>query len=146
MPVSPAITRFLAFAAVSGLGWIVDTAVTVGLHAAGLPLFSAALIGGSVAAGGVFLVSRRRIFAAAGPATGGLALYLAYSATMIILAGFATTALAEIVRGLWAAPEAAVALAAKVVVTPPLLALNFTTARLLAARAGAAVADPQLSA
>lgn len=131
MTLSPAFTGFLRFAALSGLGWLVDTALTVGLHARGVPLLPAALVGGSVAAGGVFLASRRRIFAGSGPAGPGLALYLAYSAAMILLASAALAALAEQLRALWPGPDAAVALAAKVVVTPPLLAMNFTMARAL---------------
>lgn len=135
---SPGLRRFLGFATLSGLGWAADTAVTVGLHALGWPLMASALLGGSLAATGVFLASRRRIFAGTSPALPGLALYLAYSAAMIVAASGAVASLAGEIRTLWPGPEVLVALGAKVVVTPPLLMMNFimagTLSRFLSAK------------
>jgi hypothetical protein len=131
VPVPPSLTRFLRFAALSGLGWIGDTAITLGLHARGVPLFQAALVGGCTAAAGVFLASRQTLFRATGGSAPGLLAYLGYSAGMIILAGAALAQLNGIILNLWTIPPTLAALSAKVVITPPLLAMNFTMARTL---------------
>ena len=131
-----ALTAFLKFGTLSGLGWLLDFAILVSLVALlGAPAFAANVVSSSVAAMSVFLISRRLIFT---PGEGGLelraAIYFVYTLAMIGIAASAMTLIVDALSALAAGrnlhPSATVlAAVAKVLVTPPLLILNFLMSR-----------------
>jgi len=133
---------FLKFGSLSGLGWALDFAILMLLVAAfGASAAAANVVSSSVAALTVFLVSRRLVFARAqGGLAARVAVYFLYTFCMI---GLAAAAMGLLVEGLnqfasshgWSLRPTVVAAAAKVIVTPPLLILNFLVARVTAERA-----------
>jgi putative flippase GtrA len=131
------------FAGVSGCGWLFDVLVLTALvHAARLAPAPANMISSLCASGLVFLVTRRRVFARAeGSTPARLAAYLAYVALQITAASAAIGALAPMLAshahalGLGGAAVIG-AVAAKIIVTPVQLMLNFLVAGRLNAAAG----------
>lgn len=132
----PWLTAFLKFGSLSGLGWLLDFAILLALVGGlGAPTFAANLVSSSVAAMAVFLISRRLIFT---PASGGLekrvAIYFAYTLAMIGLAAGAMTVIVDILSAVAVrqdihASAVVVTGMAKILVTPPLLILNFLMSR-----------------
>jgi putative flippase GtrA len=127
---------FLKFGGLSGLGWLADFVLLLGLTSLpGAPAGPANFVSSSIAALGVFLVSRKAVFAGV---EGALELrvvgYLLYAFCVIVAAAAAMGAIAEAlsrwaeVSGL-ACPSWAIVAAAKVFVTPPQLAMNFFMSR-----------------
>lgn len=130
------LTAFLKFGSLSGLGWLLDLAILLSLVGGlGAPAFAANIVSSSVAAMSVFLVSRSLIFRRG---EGGLeiriALYFAYTLAMIGVATVAMTlvlhALSALAVGRAMHPSPALlAGIAKILVTPPVLMLNFLMSR-----------------
>ena len=129
---------FLRFAVLSGCGWLLDFAVLMGLVGlAGAPPLAANLVSSALAASMVFLVSRSHIFKEVqGSLPVRWGLYLGYTAGAILVWSAALQGLSPIVAhgaaglGLRLDPSLPVA-AAKVIITPPQLLLNFVMARWL---------------
>ena len=100
----------------------------------GMPVFAANVISSTCAALSVFLVSRLLVFDADKHALGArIALYAAYTLCVIVIAAAALQEVATLLRGLAAANgvafgATAFAAAAKIIVTPPQLLLNFVVA------------------
>lgn len=150
MPRLPRLTpgqrRFFAFAALSGCGWLLDTGLTLTLAVgAQVPTALAQMLGGGLACAAVYLVSRRGIFEATGAPTAGLALYLAYSAGMIFVAGVALAWMREQIHALRPLAPAGEVLLAKVMITPPILGINFLVARRLSSQGGRKSTKPDES-
>ena len=132
----PGLTAFLKFGSLSGLGWLLDFAILISLVAFfGAPPFAANVVSSSVAAMSVFLISRKLIFTAR---DGGLevrvAIYFAYTLAMIGVAAGAMTLIVDALRVLavrwdWHPSLAVLTAMAKILVTPPLLIMNFLMSR-----------------
>lgn len=129
----------LGFVAISGLGWLIDTAVTlllVGSLAA--DVFIASVAGGLCGASFAFLCASRWIFSRDAQHTDvrSLGLYLLYTLALIGLGAFLIDRVDAGIRALPAViaaapPTTTTALAAKCLVTPLLLLSNFFMARQL---------------
>lgn len=126
------LAAFARFALVSGLGWLLDLAVLAALTShGGWPPFAANIVSSSLAAGTVFLVTRKRVHAGAdGALSGRVAAYLLYTLLVILLASAAMEALAP--RLAAATSHETAVLLAKALVTPPQLLCNFLVSRLIA--------------
>jgi hypothetical protein len=111
-----------------------DTGITLGLSPY-LPSAVAQMIGGGLAACGVYAVSRRAIFGADGSAAQGLGRYLAYSTAVIVAAGFALAWVSEQIPSETVGPLWGRLLLAKVLITPPILGINFLVAKWLSSQA-----------
>jgi putative flippase GtrA len=131
----------LRFVVLSGIGWSIDTTVfTLLVATTPLTVLLANIVGGACGASFAFLTSRRWVFSGVGSKTTlRLTLYLVYTVLLILTASVLVdlvhaglTALAESAGS--SAPRAAIALVAKCLVTPLLLASNFFVARHLARR------------
>lgn len=132
------IRRFLKFAAISGTGWLADfTLLLLLVRFIGMPAFSANLVSSSLAALSVFLISRHLVFdRAAGALPQRIALYFGYNLALIFLASLAVGMLAPWLALLASrlnldASATMIAAAAKVLVTPPQLLMNFLASRFL---------------
>lgn len=127
---------FVRFATVSGLGWLLDLSILltlVGYWA--IPANVANLVSSCTAALTVFVVSRYLVFERAKTALGfRMALYLAYTLIVIVLAGAVIQGLLGPLSNLshflgLSLSVTALAGIAKIIVTPPQLLLNFIVAR-----------------
>jgi putative flippase GtrA len=130
------LAAFLKFGSLSGLGWLLDFAILILLVGfLGAPTFAANLISSSVAAMSVFLISRNLIFTPArGALAARLAIYFAYTLVMICIAASAMTLIVDALSALgsqrdWHASAAVQTGIAKILVTPPMLVLNFLASR-----------------
>lgn len=127
---------FARFAALSGGGWIADTALLLALVSlAGIQPQVANLFSASTAAAMVYLVAHRRIHSGASRGIEvRLGVYLVYTAIVILAASSAMIPLAAMAAHMLdAAPAgAAAAFVAKCLVTPPQLVCNFLVSRALA--------------
>ena len=133
--------RFLKFGGLSGLGWIADVSILLCLvRLLGMAPFVANMISSATAAVGVFLLSRELVFAKAdGRVALRVAFYLAYTSTVILVASLAIGAIVAWLPRFAAANGVAlsglaVAAAAKVMITPPQLVMNFLVSRFLSER------------
>lgn len=134
----PWLRTFLSFGGVSGLGWLLDLSLLLFqvavLH---VPELAANLVSSLVAAGTVFLISRRFIFASvSGNSPLRAATYLLYTVVVVLIASAALQWIANMMslisrHHLLKFDAAAIAAMAKVIVTPPQLLLNFFMSRLL---------------
>ncbi|MEM9349083.1 MAG: GtrA family protein [Pseudomonadota bacterium] len=131
---------FVAFALVSGTGFVIDVALTMGLVAAGLSPFWASLIGAGTAVTFVYVTSRLGIFGdrKVGPAQ-DYALYILWQVAAVTAASLAVAALAfallPLAPGLTDGdPLALTSGAAKVLVTPLTLTANYLFMRWLTQR------------
>lgn len=133
--------RGLRFVALSGLGWLLDTAVFVILIAgSNLSVMAANVAGGACGAAFAFTTSSRWVFAGRPEGLAArLAVYLAYTIALI----FAASALVDLTARLvadalawWGSrlPQTVVAFLAKCLVTPLTLVANFYVARFLIER------------
>lgn len=129
---------FLGFGGLSGLGWLLDLSLLLLLvGAVGVPNFLANLLSSLVAAGTVFLVSRRVVFSSAeGKVSFRLAAYLLFTVLVVLIASAAFKLVVDLIehetaqRALLLLPTVVVA-AAKIIITPPQLVLNFLMSRYL---------------
>lgn len=127
----------LHFVGFAGIGWLVDTTVffsfVYGLH--GSP-FAANFVGGVFGACFTFLLSRRRIFVEQrGRTWVRLTGYLSYTLGLLIVASAVVHWLATSINHSYPPlPAPWAALAAKVIVTPFTLALNYCVAKILNTR------------
>ena len=135
------LVSFLRFAGLSGLGWLMDVTILLLLVGAlGVPAFAANVVSSSTAALCVFLLSRRLVFERKAHALGTrVAIYMAYTLCMILVAAAVLQAIASFLGGLEVLRPlhlSATVLAgiAKVIVTPPQLLLNFFMARAMSER------------
>ena len=134
--------KFLQFAGLAGCGWLLDFAILLVLVRTGaLAPGRANLVSSLTAAATVFLVSRALVFEGrAGAVPARLGLYLLYVLGVILAAsavvGVLTARLTSPagLLGLHLAGGTAAAAAAKVLVTPPQLVLNFFVSRFLSER------------
>lgn len=127
--------RLLGFIALSGIGWVLDTLIYLGLVSAGLRVMMAGAIGGLCGASFAFLSSSRHVFLfQGGTLQARLAIYLLYTVALIVLSSYTLEGLSAFViaraheASISLSPTAA-ALLAKVAVTPFLLLCNFVVAR-----------------
>jgi putative flippase GtrA len=136
------LASFVRFAGLSGMGWVLDTAILLALiHATTMPSALANIISSCTASLMVFVVSRQFVFQAASHYFAArVALYLGYVLAVIFVASFALSGLVRLLAPMLAPhvtidwlPTAAAGLA-KVLVTPPQLLLNFLVARHLTER------------
>ena len=133
---------FVKFAGLSGLGWLLDTAILMGLTMLGvLAAFSANIVSSSTAALSVFLLSREVVFSKAPRALLLRAVsYLVYTLTVILLASALLGELVPLLlplaeqmgAGRWG--QLIAVGVGKVTITPPQLLLNFLVARFFAER------------
>ncbi len=139
---SSGLPAFLRFAVLSGLGWLLDLSLLllqVGLL--GLAAAGANVVSSTVAALSVFLVSRLMIFRRQRHALGRRVVF--YAAYTLCVIGVATLCLHGVVTLLrpiaaaqgWRPSATLLAGAAKIIVTPPQLLLNFVVARWTSERA-----------
>jgi putative flippase GtrA len=125
------------FIGIAGIGWLLDTTVffsfVYGLH--GSP-FAANFVGGIIGASFTFLLSRERIFVEKrGRTWVRLAGYLSYTLGLLIVASAAVHWLAASINYFYPPlPAPSAALAAKIIVTPFTLVLNYCVAKLLNTR------------
>lgn len=132
----------LKFGGLSGVGWLLDFALLLSMVGVlGVPPFLANIVSSCTAALTVFLLSRRLIFDGKEGGLGvRIAVYLIYQLCLITAAAWV---LALLIGGLGALARAngfdpshaALTAAAKVLVTPPQLLLNFLMSRLVSERA-----------
>ncbi len=132
----------LKFGGLSGMGWLLDFTLLLSMVGGlGMPPFAANVISSSTAALMVFLVSRRLIFDRSEGALGTrIAVYLLYTLCLITAAAWAMTLIMGGLAGLAQAyghdpSRALLTAAAKVLVTPPQLLLNFLMSRHMSERA-----------
>lgn len=136
------VVRFLRFAGLSGLGWILDFGLLLTfVHLLSIPASTANVVSSCVAALTVFLVSRLLVFETASHyLLVRIVIYVSYVLLVIFVASFAISALVPWLLPLLVhrLPDAwlltAAAAIAKVIVTPPQLLLNFVVARYLSER------------
>ena len=136
------LAAFLKFGGLSGMGWLLDFALLLSMVGGlGVPPFAANIVSSGVAALTVFLLSRRLIFNRSEGALGTrIAVYLLYQLCLITAAA---GAMVLIIQGLGALAQfggfgpshAALTAAAKVLITPPQLLLNFLMSRHMSERA-----------
>ena len=147
MPVSyttSPLRKFFQFAGLAGCGWLLDFGILLVLvRAAGVTPAVANVVSSLTAASTVFLVSRALVFD--GPAGGvhvRLGLYVLYTLAVIFAASVVVGLVAARLGspagllGVHLAGSTAAAAAAKVLVTPPQLLLNFFVSRYLSERPG----------
>ena len=137
----PLLVAFLKFGGLSGLGWLADACILLALVGfLGIAPFAANFVSSSIAALSVFLLSRELVFdKAAGRAGLRAAAYLAYVLVVIAVASVGVQVITAWLRELaeaqgWAMSAAMAAGAAKVLVTPPQLVLNFLVSRFMSER------------
>lgn len=135
--------KFFQFAALAGCGWLLDLVLLLLLVRASVSPSLANVVSSMTAAASVFVVSRLLVFD--GPAGGlpvRLGLYLLYTIAVILVASAVVGLLAsrlaspEGLLGFRTGSATATAAAAKVLVTPPQLLLNFFVSRFLSERPG----------
>lgn len=129
----------LGFVAVSGAGWLLDTFVFMALSGpGGWGVTPANMAGGVCGTLLVFAVSARAIFRPnGGPVLQKLLVLLPFNLLVITVSSVVLGALAHAMVGWaggWNIPPDAVRFAAKVLVTPFTLALNFVVVRYLLER------------
>lgn len=129
--------RLPKFALISGIGWMLDIGVTLGLVAAGSDVMVANMIGAGLAVSFVFIAAQRHVFFAEDRSlVGFFAVYLVWQVMAITAASFAIDQLAAFLSscgagafaqracGLLGDPTLAAGIA-KVAVTPITMYLNF---------------------
>ena len=138
---SPALRQALLFVALSGTGWLLDTTVFMLLSGPGRwPVVAANMVSGSCGTLFVFMASSRGVFSRnEGSMAQKIGALLLFNAAVIlassVVLGVIAAGLADGAARLgWAVPPAALRLAAKVLVTPVTLALNFVIVRFLLER------------
>lgn len=125
---------FLTFAIISGLGWLIDVGVTMGLVQFGMTPFIASFAGAAIAVSFVYVVSRLVVFQInqLGSVT-DYTIYVVWQIFAITVASF----LVAMIGGVLAPHVGALALATgvgKVLVTPLTLAANYLFMRWLTQR------------
>ena len=135
------LAAFLKFGGLSGMGWLLDFALLLTMVGVlGAPPFLANVISSSTAALTVFLLSRRLIFERSEGALGTrIAVYLLYTLCLITVAAWVMTLIIHVLFGLaqangYAPAPTVLAAAAKVLITPPQLLLNFLMSRTMSER------------
>ena len=138
---SSTLRQALLFVALSGTGWLLDTAVFMLLSGpGGWPVVAANMVSGSCGTLFVFTASSRGVFrrndGSMPQKVGALLLFnaaviLASSVVLGLIAGRLTDGAARLG---WTVAPGMVRLAAKVLVTPVTLALNFVVVRFLLER------------
>jgi len=130
--------KFLQFGGLSGLGWLGDFCILLSLVSLlGLPPGQANVISSFIAATMVFTVSREKIFSKAeGRGVLRIFTYLGYTAIAIAISSAAVHYLVPELSGLAKHFQLTIAFttvtaAAKILVTPPTLIINFLMSRLL---------------
>ncbi len=138
---SPPLRQALLFVALSGTGWLLDTAVFMLLSGpGGWPVVAANMVSGSCGTLFVFMASSRGVFQRnEGSMRQKIGALLLFNAAVIlassVVLGLIAGGLADGAARLgWAVAPGAVRLAAKVLVTPVTLALNFVIVRFLLER------------
>lgn len=127
----------LLFVAISGAGWLLDVSVLMTLSGpAGWGLVPANVVSGSCGVLFVFAVSSKTIFQRnSGSVMQKVAVLLAFNLLVILASSFALAAIARAMAHLGMdIPQAALRLAAKVLVTPLTLLLNYVVVRFLVER------------
>lgn len=121
--------RFLAFALISGLGWLLDMMVFSGSLHIGLRPFGANLLGGLAGASFSFIVSGRQVFVAGRrQIRDRILFYLGYTVLVIVaMSGLIEVTTSWILEHVdWSMQHAAIF--AKVILTPLILLSNFLVA------------------
>ena len=131
----------MLFVVVSGLGWLIDTSVFMTLSGVGRWQPTAAnVVSGSCGALFVFAVSARGIFRRnRGSLAQKILVLLAFNLVVIVISSFVLGFLTDRIDALalrmaWSLPSADIKLAAKILVTPVTLVLNFVVVRFLLER------------
>ena len=125
---------FLTFAIISGLGWLIDVGVTIGLVQFGISPFIASFFGATIAVSFVYVASRLIVFHLnqLGSAT-DYAIYIVWQIFAITVASFLVAMIGNLL-----APHAGTLTiatgAGKVLVTPLTLAANYLFMRWLTGR------------
>ena len=137
MPHRGRIGQALLFVAISGAGWLLDVTVLMTLSGpAGWGLVPANVVSGSCGVLLVFAVSAKTIFQRnAGSVTQKVAVLLAFNLLVILASSFALAAIAQGLSRMGSdIPPAGLRFAAKVLVTPLTLLLNYVVVRFLVER------------
>lgn len=138
MKIPHALLLFMRFAGLSGLGWLIDISIFLILVSVfNLDQFKANMVSSCIAALGVFLLSRELIFRKVSKLLLlRVAIYLAYTLVTIVVASMIISILVPILSpladniiGEWAL--LVISGAAKIIVTPPQLILNFYMSRFI---------------
>ncbi len=139
--VSALLRQAALFFAVSGMGWLLDVAVFMTLSGpGGWPALYANMVSGTCGTLFVFVVSMKRIFSRNGGSVGPkLAVLLPFNLANIVISSFVLRLIAEqlgLAAAEWSLSVApsAILLAAKMLVTPFTLLLNFVVIRFLVER------------
>lgn len=133
-PLSSAVARFVLL---SGMGWLLDLGVYMASIRVGASIFAAALLGATCGASLAFLTASRFVFQAPHQRLAfKLTLYLGYTACLIVCAATLIDATADLLfqfarPGSGLADFGIFAFAAKCLVTPLTLALNYLVSRFL---------------
>lgn len=126
------LNKFLRFALISGVGWLIDFSVYTALtHLTSIPVAAANYLSTLPAITYVFLISTRKLLSCKTDRASKLTKYLAYALYQLVLvtvASFAMQALASALAGFL--PYAK--LAAKVLMTPFTMVANFFVLRAIA--------------
>ena len=134
---SQQLRKALLFVAVSGAGWLLDVTVLMALSGpAGWGLVPANVVSGSCGVLLVFTVSAKTIFQRnSGSVAQKVAVLLAFNLLVILASSFALAAIAQALTHVrMNIPPAASRLAAKILVTPLTLLLNYVVVRFLVER------------
>jgi putative flippase GtrA len=128
----------LKFATLSGIGWLLDTAVYMSLVTyVGMGVFLANIAGGVCGGAFAFVTAHRFVFGEGpGKLTSKLTIYVIYTAMLVIIASGLVDLTAEGLRYLANSVQLPIAwpliaFLAKCLITPLLLATNFFVARAL---------------
>lgn len=128
----------LKFATISGVGWLLDTAVYMFLVTyVGMGVFLANIAGGVVGGAFAFVTAHRFVFGGgAGKFKSKLTIYVIYTAMLVIIASGLVDLTAEGLRHVANYAQLLIAwpliaFLAKCLITPALLATNFLVARAL---------------
>lgn len=127
-------SHYLRFVALSGAGWLLSLALLwIGVHALGLPVWTANALGDAVAITCVFLAAPQAVFGIGNPDKGRtLAVWSLWQVVHIALISWAVDALSHAARDTpLVALGTALEVAAKVAITPVTVTLNFFVARWL---------------
>ena len=130
--------RFFGFALVSGAGWLIDVALTMGVVYAGAQPFWASLVGAGAAVTFVYFVSLRRVFEIGGRVgERGFPYYFVWQVFAITAASLIVAVLANLLSPVgaavlerlgpegWGDPLTMASGAIKVLITPLTLLANY---------------------
>lgn len=126
------LNKFLRFALISGVGWLIDFSVYTALtHLTPIPVAAANYVSSLPAITYVFFVSTRKLLSCKTDRASRLTKYLVYALYQLALVSAASFAM-QALSGVLAAYTQYGKLAAKVLITPFTMTANFFVLRMIA--------------